>query len=314
MSRRGRAEAGGAAAASSMRSRIRKRRIDVLLMREAFPVQPTRWETRRSREFKQPTQVGVEIWFYQEGTPFTFGSPSDNVVGFVKAEMVADITQKTAWFTKGDVRKRAPDTSRADPLLKYDNVRVNGHTERRINEVHTKVIRRIFALCAEGLGYTRIAKILNAEGAVTPTPRHDRPAAWSPGTVREILHRPLYRGEVIYNKTRRRDPDGSSTTWADRPESEWMHFDGLTRGFVTEDEYGGAHADRWCLHLPQRGDRGHVPHLADARMPTPRTCSQASPAARNAAEASGSSTVGKTGASRITSADHGLPERVEGPD
>lgn len=60
----------------------------------------------------------------------------------------------------------------------YDNVRVNGHVERRINEEQAAVIRRIFALCAAGTGYTRIAKQLNAEGAVAPRSRRDRPTTF----------------------------------------------------------------------------------------------------------------------------------------
>ena len=30
-------------------------------------------------------------------------------------------------------------------------------------------------------------------------------SGWSPSTVYEVLHRPLYRGEVVWNKTRKRD-------------------------------------------------------------------------------------------------------------
>src|SRR5262245_39148614 len=41
-------------------------------------------------ELKRIAQAGVELWFYQDGTRFTFGTFSDNVVGFVKAEMNAE--------------------------------------------------------------------------------------------------------------------------------------------------------------------------------------------------------------------------------
>jgi Recombinase len=52
-------------------------------------------------------------------------------------------------------------------------------------------VRRIFGLCAEGTGYTRIAKLLNADGAACPRPQQGRPAGWSPSTVRGVLHRDL---------------------------------------------------------------------------------------------------------------------------
>ena len=81
-----------------------------------------------------------------------------------------------------------------------------GHTEKRINEAQAAVIRRIFALCADGTGYARLAKQLNAERALMPIPQRGQPAGWSPSNVREVLHRPLYRGEVVYNTPRRRAP------------------------------------------------------------------------------------------------------------
>ena len=65
----------------------------------------------------------------------------------------------------------------------YDNVEVCGpdgarsHVTRRINEAEAAVVRRIFALCAEGAGLTRITKTLNEEGAPSPRPQQDRPSA-----------------------------------------------------------------------------------------------------------------------------------------
>ena len=51
----------------------------------------------------------------------------------------------------------------------------NDPSPRRINEQHAEVIRRIFSL-AESTGYTRIAKQLNAEWAVSPRPQQSRPS------------------------------------------------------------------------------------------------------------------------------------------
>ena len=58
--------------------------------------------------------------------------------------------------------------------------------------------------------------------------------------MREILHRPLYCGEVVYNKTRRRDPDGTAT-FARRPESDWMRVHRPELCIISPDEWMATH-------------------------------------------------------------------------
>ena len=67
------------------------------------------------------------------------------------------------------------------------------------------MVRRIFELCAAGHGAKAIAKTLNAAGAPTPRAQQGRPHAWAPSSVREILHRRLYRGGIVWNQSRKRD-------------------------------------------------------------------------------------------------------------
>ena len=56
----------------------------------------------------------------------------------------------------------------------YDNVDVAGadgrrlHVVRRVNADQAAVVCRIFALSAEGLGFTRIAKALNQDAVPPP--------------------------------------------------------------------------------------------------------------------------------------------------
>ncbi len=228
--------------------------FQVLLMRDA-----SRFSRRDGDEafgeLKRLAQAGVEIWFYQDGTRFSFGTFSDNVVGFVRAEMNAEYRRQVAkWTKEAMVRKAQQGYVCGGKVFGYDNVRVNGHVERRINDAHAVVIRRIFAMSLDGAGYSRIAKELNADGAVAPTPRKGTPVGWSPSSVREVLHRPLYRGEVIYNQTRRRDPDGT-TTWASRPESEWLRVQRPELCIIPKDTWTTTHARLRSLrtHVAQVG-------------------------------------------------------------
>src|SRR5207247_3820790 len=85
----------------------------------------------------------------------------------------------------------------------YDNLVVTSpegqrlHVARRVNADEAAVIRRIYELCASGLGLTRIAKKLNGD-RVAP-PRNHR-SGWAPTAIREILRRPVYRGEIVWGK------------------------------------------------------------------------------------------------------------------
>ncbi len=89
--------------------------------------------------------------------------------------------------------------------------------------------------CAEGQGFTRIAKALNEDG-VTP-PR--RASGWAPTAVREILLRPLYRGEVVWNRQRKRDRWGVKRYLA-RPEAEWLRIGAPELRIVAEDLWQAA--------------------------------------------------------------------------
>ena len=60
----------------------------------------------------------------------------------------------------------------------YDNIEIldahgkRSHVERAVNASEAVIVRRIFDLCAAGTGYTRIAKMLNAEHAPMPRGRN----------------------------------------------------------------------------------------------------------------------------------------------
>ena len=77
-----------------------------------------------------------------------------------------------------------------------------------MNDREAAVVRRIFALAAMGEGLKAITKRLNAEGATAPRPQQGRTRSWAPSSVREILHREMYRGRRVWNKTRKRDKWG----------------------------------------------------------------------------------------------------------
>jgi len=99
------------------------------------------------------------------------------------------------------------------------------YVEREICPQEAVVLRRIFELCASGVGVRRLAILLNDEGALAPTPRRTgRPRSWAPSTVREILYRELYRGIIVWNRIRKRDVWGLKR-YLTRPERERVRLE-----------------------------------------------------------------------------------------
>jgi site-specific DNA recombinase len=129
----------------------------------------------------------------------------------------------------------------------YDNVEICGadgqrsHVERRINADEAAIVRRIFELCAAGAGLTRITKTLNAEGAPAPRPQQGRPAAWAPSSVREVLLRPLYEGEIVWNQSRKRDSWGQARR-SERPTADWLRIPAPSLQIVPDDLWTKAQA------------------------------------------------------------------------
>ncbi|MEO7862838.1 MAG: recombinase family protein [Nitrospirales bacterium] len=95
--------------------------------------------------------------------------------------------------------------------------------ELRINEREAEVVPKIFRLYVEGQGFTSIAKALNAEGAICPRPRPSlrKPHGWVSSSVRQIILRPLYMGEQVWGRTKKRTTSGAKKSQR-RPEHEWI--------------------------------------------------------------------------------------------
>jgi hypothetical protein len=56
----------------------------------------------------------------------------------------------------------------------------------------------------------------------SPRSQRGRLTAWASSSVREALLRPLYRGEIVWNQSRKRDRWGQSKR-IERPAADWLH-------------------------------------------------------------------------------------------
>jgi DNA invertase Pin-like site-specific DNA recombinase len=119
------------------------------------------------------------------------------------------------------------------------------------------VVVRIFELYARGEGLRRIAHLLNAEGVAPPRPRRNRSrgtksASWSVSSLQAMLQNPIYRGELIWNRSEWiKDHETGRRRRHERPESEWVRQHDEAWRIVSDDLWGRAQEVRHAKRIGQ---------------------------------------------------------------
>ena len=150
--------------------------FDVLIMSEESRLGREAIETAYA--LKQLVQAGVRVFFYMEDRERTLDSPTDKVMLSLTAFSDKLEREKARQRTYDAMsRKAKAGHVTGGRCFGYDNVRVDGHVERRINKAEAGVVRQIFQFCADGVGAgahgeaTERGRGGRASGAAGPTPR-----------------------------------------------------------------------------------------------------------------------------------------------
>src|SRR5262249_28176502 len=98
-------------------------------------------------------------------------------------------------------------------------------------EEQAAVICRIFELYASGVGMVTIAHRLNEEGVRPPRGR-----GWAPSCIREMLYRPLYRGEIVWNRSQKVVRAGTKKQRR-RDEAEWLRLPAPEQRIVSDETW-----------------------------------------------------------------------------
>ena len=196
---------------------------------------------------KQLIKAGVRVWCYLEDRERTLDTPTDALMMSVTAYVDQIERQRTQQRVNDAMHRKArAGHVTGGRVFGYENVEIMGpngkrsHVERQVNEAEAAIVRRIFELAAGGSGQARIAKQLNAEAALSPRPQQDRPQGWAPSSVHEVLFRTLYRGEITWNRTRKRNRWGQQER-SDRPASEWLTIPAPALTIVPDELWERAH-------------------------------------------------------------------------
>lgn len=124
---------------------------------------------------------------------------------------------------------------------RYTTVAVGESGAKRlvINEQEARIVRRIFDLFASGLSLQKVAQKLNSE--LIPPPRSKSPsknAAWCFTAIREMLKRPLYVGERVWNRSAfQKVPGTNQRRSRPRPESEWIKGSAPELAIVSREQW-----------------------------------------------------------------------------
>jgi site-specific DNA recombinase len=176
--------------------------FDAIILSEVSRI--GREQTQTGHVFGLFHRAGVRVFSYLEDREIALETAIDKVMLNLTA-FAAELEREKARQRTRDamLRKARAGHVTGGRVFGYDNVRVDGHVERRINDREAAVIRRIFELAALGHGLRVIANTINAEHLPAPRPQRGRPVGWAPSSVRDVLGRPIYRGIIEYDRVRR---------------------------------------------------------------------------------------------------------------
>ena len=248
------------------------RLMNSLKPRPSFQVLVMSEESRLGREaietaytLKQLVQAGVRVFFYLEDRERTLDSPTDKIMLSLTA-FADELEREKARQRTYDamIRKARAGHVTGGACFGYRNLEIVGadgrrsHVEREIEPVQADTIRQIFRLCADGYGVKAIAKLLNEQGSPSPRAQRGRSHSWAPSSVRAVLFRAVYRGEIIWAQTRKRDKWGRKQQHV-RSEHEWIRVPAPTLRIVTETGWQTAHARLTAARaLYVRANRGET--------------------------------------------------------
>jgi site-specific DNA recombinase len=196
--------------------------FDVLLVRDLDRIGRESIET--SYVLKQFVDAGVTVIEYSTGKELLLDSPTDKLmlaIGTFGGEQ--ERAMASARTRAAMVRLVQQGRSSGGTCYGYDVIstlkggkRVTGKVKLEeqalvesvvweINPAQAEVVTRIFQLFADGHGRQNIAKILNGEGIKAATGK-----SWDSAVVRQIIHRDVYRGVIVWGKSKRVKRGGTS--------------------------------------------------------------------------------------------------------
>mgnify|MGYP000392817799 FL=1 len=110
-----------------------------------------------------------------------------------------------------------------------------------------EIVKKIYRLCIEGYGPMQISKKLNAQKAISPVvwknkvgwkyklEKVDHPELWTASAIRRILSNPIYLGNTVNFRTKKKSYKSHSVVYL--PKDEWVIFEDTHEAIIDRDTF-----------------------------------------------------------------------------
>lgn len=183
--------------------------------------------------------------------------PIKNVVNEMYAR---DVSKKTKAAKKAKARdgqfigSKAPFGYKIDPNDRHHLI---------VDEPAAQVVKRIFRLASEGVGYNKMAKIFREEKVLTPIVYFNlnnpdyfksdywrKEFDWHVTSIRVILNNEVYLGKLVYGKQRNKSM--KSKEKVRNPKEDWIVVENCHEPIITQELWDTVHKILNAKHRPAK--------------------------------------------------------------
>ena len=183
--------------------------------------------------------------------------PIKNVVNEMYA---SDVSKKTKAAKKAKARdgqfigSKAPFGYKIDPNDRHHLI---------VDEPAAQVVKRIFRLASEGVGYNKMAKIFREEKVLTPIAYFNlnnpdyfksdywrKEFDWHVTSIRAILNNEVYLGKLVYGKQRNKSM--KSKEKVRNPKDDWIVVENCHEPIITQELWDTVHKILNAKHRPAK--------------------------------------------------------------
>lgn len=174
---------------------------------------------------------GKKLYLYLEDK---FYSPDDGLISGIKAIMAEEYSRELSKKINNAHRHRQKNGGRMMLTNKTYALKKEPDGSVTVIEEQAEVVREIYRLCAAGYGSRVIANLLQEKGI-----RSKNGLFMTETTVRRILRNPLYKGDMILNRTHF---DFDTKSLIHNPEDQWIYAEHVAPAIVDEALWARANA------------------------------------------------------------------------
>ena len=162
------------------------------------------------------------------------------------------------------VIKRRQEEGKWICAVPYGYVMTNSKTMKfDVDEPAAQVVKRIFRLASEGVGYNKMAKIFREEKVLTPIAYFNlnnpdyfksdywrKEFDWHVTSIRAILNNEVYLGKLVYGKQRNKSM--KSKEKVRNPKEDWIVVENCHEPIITQELWDTVHKILNAKHRPAK--------------------------------------------------------------